>query len=173
MNLYLAELDSPIGPLKLVWSGNALRALDFDSAEDRFHRLLQAHYGAHTLRTAGVPDELRRPLESYFEGDLNAIDSVPVETGGTPFQKQVWAELRRIRPGTTSSYGELATRIGRPGASRAVGLANGSNPVGIVVPCHRVIGANGTLTGYAGGLQRKQWLLNHERAACIQLALPR
>jgi O-6-methylguanine DNA methyltransferase len=173
MDLYFAPFESPVGPLTLVWSGGALRALDFDTPENRCNRMLSAHYGACRLHAGSPPEDIRAPLEAYFNGDLSAIDSIRVETGGTGFQKQVWAALRTIPAGTTTSYGELAARIGRRGASRAVGLANGSNPVGIVVPCHRVIGANGTLTGYAGGLQRKQWLLNHERAACVQLALPR
>jgi len=90
---------------------------------------------------------------------------VPVRAGGTPFQRVVWAALREIPPGRTTSYGQLAARLGRPGASRAVGLANGANPVAIAVPCHRVIGADGTLTGYGGGIERKRWLLEHERAS--------
>jgi methylated-DNA-[protein]-cysteine S-methyltransferase len=101
-------------------------------------------------------------LAAYMDGELAALDSLAVSTGGTTFQKQVWRALREIPTGTTTSYGELAKRIGRPSAVRAVGLANGANPIGIVVPCHRVIGANGSLTGYAGGLQRKRWLIAHE-----------
>ena len=103
-------------------------------------------------------------MQAYFAGELDAIENLPVETGGTAFQRQVWAALRQIPRGQTESYGELAARIGRPRAVRAVGLANGANPVGIVVPCHRVIGANGTMTGYGGGVDRKRWLLEHEGA---------
>ena len=99
---------------------------------------------------------------AYFEGEITAIDKLPTATNGTGFQREVWAELRRIPPATTISYGQLAERIGRPKAVRAVGMANGSNPVGVVVPCHRVIGSNGKLTGYGGGLHRKEWLLRHE-----------
>jgi methylated-DNA-[protein]-cysteine S-methyltransferase len=112
-------------------------------------------------------------MVAYFSGELTAIDTLPVATGGTEFQRLVWSELRRIPCGASISYSELARRIGRPAAVRAVGLANGANPIGIVVPCHRVIGANGTLTGYGGGIERKRWLLAHERelAATCQMDL--
>ena len=97
-----------------------------------------------------------------FAGELSAIDDLPVESGGTEFQRAAWKALRRIPAGETRSYGAQAAAIGRPAAVRAVGLANGANPIGVIVPCHRVVGANGTLTGYAGGLERKRWLLAHE-----------
>jgi len=103
-------------------------------------------------------------MRAYFKCDIAAIDGLPVETAGTPFQRSVWRALRRIRRGTTISYAELARWIGKPRAVRAAGLANGQNPISIVVPCHRVIGSNGTLTGYGGGLPRKKWLLEHEGA---------
>jgi methylated-DNA-[protein]-cysteine S-methyltransferase len=105
-------------------------------------------------------------LDAYFHGDLRTFD-LPLHMAGTPFQKQVWQGLLTIPYGTTISYAELARRIGRPGASRAVGAANGRNPIGIIVPCHRVIGADGTLTGYGGGLDRKEWLLAHEARGII------
>jgi methylated-DNA-[protein]-cysteine S-methyltransferase len=101
-------------------------------------------------------------MRAYFKGDIAAIDNLPVETAGTPFQTSVWRALRRIRGGKTISYAELARRIGKPRAVRAAGLANGQNPISIVVPCHRVIGSDGSLTGYGGGLPRKKWLLEHE-----------
>ena len=101
-------------------------------------------------------------LRAYLAGRLDALDALPVDAGGTPFQRECWAALRTIPAGTTWSYRQLAAAIGRPAAVRAVGLANGANPVGIVVPCHRVIGADGSLTGYGGGLERKRWLLEHE-----------
>jgi methylated-DNA-[protein]-cysteine S-methyltransferase len=165
MDLYLDRMKSPIGTMLLVWEPGALRALDFDDHEARLHRLLRLHYGNYRLATnVGIPAELRDPIAAYFDGDLAAIDRVPVRTGGTAFQRQTWSALREIPAGKTISYGELAERIGRRGASRAVGLANGSNPVGIVVPCHRVIGANGSLTGYGGGIDRKRWLLRHEQS---------
>ena len=110
------------------------------------------------------PGGVSSALKAYFDGELTAIDGLAVCADGTPFQQTVWRALRDIPCGQTISYSTLARRIGRPTAVRAVGLANGSNPVGIVVPCHRVIGANGTLTGYGGGLDRKRWLLAHERA---------
>jgi methylated-DNA-[protein]-cysteine S-methyltransferase len=107
---------------------------------------------------------LSAAISNYFAGDLGVIDRLPVQTGGTEFQKEVWHALREIPCGTTTSYGELARRIGRPAAVRAVGLANGANPVAVVVPCHRVIGSNGSLTGYGGGIERKRWLLDHEKS---------
>lgn len=118
------------------------------------------------MRKAGIradPHGLTTAIAAYFSGDLHAIDEISVATAGTAFQRTVWRALRDIPCGTTISYGELARRIGKPDAVRAVGTANGANPIGVVVPCHRVIGANGTLTGYGGGLHRKRWLLDHER----------
>jgi methylated-DNA-[protein]-cysteine S-methyltransferase len=141
-----------------------LRVLDFVDCEERMQRLLTLHYGAQTAVESRESLGVKRRVEAYFEGDLTSVDSIAVSTEGTAFQKHVWAELRKIPAGTTLSYGELAKRIGKPGASRAVGLANGSNPIGIVVPCHRVIGSNGALTGYGGGIERKRWLLKHEGA---------
>ena len=163
MDLFIDRVPSPIGTILLVWEGDVLRALDFGDYEERFQRSMRIHCGDCRLKPERAPQAIRQPIEAYFEGDLTSIDRLPVKTNGTAFQEQVWSALREIPAGRTSSYGELAARIGRPGASRAVGLANGANPVGIVVPCHRVIGANGTLTGYGGGLDRKRWLLNHER----------
>ena len=132
------------------------------------HRLLRLHYGngAYTVTPSPAPRAVTFSLDAFFAGELEAIDSLAVRTGGTDFQRRVWDALRRIPAGTTTSYGQLATAIGRPDAVRAVGLANGANPVVIVVPCHRVIGADGSLTGYGGGIERKRWLLAHERA-CI------
>ncbi len=165
LRLLVDRFPSPLGMIRLVHDGQALRALEFHDRDDRLHRLLRCHYGTYRLEDAKAPGPFRLALEAYFAGDLQAIDDIPVETGGTPFQRQVWRALRDIPAGETISYGVLAQRIGKPQAMRAVGLANGANPVGIVVPCHRVIGANGSLTGYGGGLPRKQWLLSHERRA--------
>jgi methylated-DNA-[protein]-cysteine S-methyltransferase len=134
------------------------------------HRLLREHYGEYQLEKGAAPASVTRSLDAYFDGDLNALASVRTATGGTPFQRAVWRALRAVKPGTTKSYSQIAARIGRPTASRAVGAANGSNPIAIVVPCHRVIGANGALTGYGGGLPRKRWLLDHEREFSGQLA---
>lgn len=140
-----------------------LRALEFGDHESRMEQILGQHYGeSYRLEQAPVPAFIKGALQAYFDGDLQAIAKTRTATGGTEFQREVWKALRTIPSGTTISYGELATRIGRPAASRAVGAANGSNPIPIVVPCHRVIGANGTLTGYGGGLAHKKWLLDHE-----------
>ena len=127
-------------------------------------RLLRLHYGegAVELSAGDGSGAIIKALRDYIAGALEALDAVPVETGGTEFQRRVWRELRRVRAGTTLTYGELARRIGRPEAVRAVGLANSANPVSVVVPCHRIVGSDGGLTGYAGGLARKRWLLAHE-----------
>jgi len=164
MDLFLDQLKSPIGAIALISDGEALRVLDFVDCEERMQRLLTLHYGTQPVVESRESLGIRRRVEAYFEGELLSLDSIAVSTEGTPFQKSVWAELRKIPAGTTASYGELAKRLGKPGASRAVGLANGSNPIAVVVPCHRVIGSNGALTGYGGGIERKQWLLKHEGA---------
>jgi methylated-DNA-[protein]-cysteine S-methyltransferase len=163
--LTLEHVPTAIGTVLLLTDEqDRVRALDWEDYEARMQRLLRLHYGPDGVsvveRRSG--SNARRALEAYFAGELSALDSIEVETGGTEFQRSVWRALRQIRPGETMSYGVLANRIGRPRAIRAVGLANGSNPVGIIVPCHRVIGANASLTGYAGGVERKRWLLRHE-----------
>ncbi len=164
MHLTLSRYAAPEAELLLVTEGATLRALDFADYEARMRTLLQRHYGTVELVEGPLPATIATALDAYFAGDLTALDAVPVATGGSVFQKAVWAALRAIPPGTTTGYGALAAALGRPGAARAVGLANGSNPIGIVVPCHRVIGADGRLTGYAGGVERKAWLLRHEGA---------
>lgn len=164
MRLQLERLKSPMTTLLLVTDDEGiLRALDFAEKEDRMHRLLRLHYRQYTLRDGSAPASVKKALTAYFDGDIEALDEIQVATNGTPFQRKVWKALREIPSGTTMSYGRLATEVGHPSASRAVGAANGANPIGIVVPCHRVIGASGKLTGYAGGLSHKQWLLDHER----------
>ena len=167
MALKLDRMPTPIGIMLLVFDDQErLRALDWLDHEARFLSLLKRHYGQRNrdfaIVEANLPASLRVPMERYFGGDLGAIEMIPVHCHGSEFQKTVWHELRRIPAGRTISYGQLAARIGNPKAMRAVGLANGANPISIFVPCHRVIGANGTLTGYGGGLARKQWLLAHE-----------
>jgi len=166
LQLLMDRIDTPIGEMILVADreGN-LRAIDWTDHEDRMLRLLRRHYGAngYSLEPAANPYGLSDCFRRYFSGDLTALDRVPVKTAGTSFQREVWSALRSIPRGTTLSYKQLAQSIGRPKSTRAVGLANGANPVAILVPCHRVIGANGSLTGYGGGIQRKQWLLDHER----------
>jgi methylated-DNA-[protein]-cysteine S-methyltransferase len=161
------SLDTPIGRLIYACDGEgALRMLDWFDHNPRGQRLLDIHYGkgGYTLAPQHDPFGLTTRLVTYFNGDVHVIDDIPTATAGTAFQREVWRSLRDIPAAETISYGQLAERIGRPRAVRAVGLANGSNPVGVVVPCHRVIGANGSLTGYGGGLHRKEWLLAHERA---------
>jgi methylated-DNA-[protein]-cysteine S-methyltransferase len=164
--LTLDRVATPVGEVLLVTDGEgAVRALDFADYEPRMQRLLRRHCGTDPMLVHGrAPDGVRRAVEAYFSGDVRALDGVAVKTGGTAFQKAVWAALRAIPAGETRSYGQLAAAIGAPRAVRAAGLANGQNPVAVIVPCHRVIGANGTLTGYAGGLERKRWLLAHEGA---------
>jgi O-6-methylguanine DNA methyltransferase len=164
MQFQLEKYRSPLCELTLITDDDgALHALDFDGYEPRMRRLLRDHYGEIELKKGSAPDSLVRKLDAYFAGEIAALEDVTVATGGTAFQREVWQALRSIPAGETRSYGQIATAIGCAGASRAVGAANGANPVAIVVPCHRVIGANGTLTGYGGGLERKRWLLDHER----------
>lgn len=164
--LTLDRLATPVGEVLLITGPEgAVRALDFAGYEDRMHRLLARHSPGASLAEGCAPEGVRAAVLAYFAGDLTALDGLPVKTGGTDFQKAVWAALRAIPAGETRSYGQLASAIGSPRAVRAAGLANGQNPIAVIVPCHRVIGANGTLTGYAGGLERKRWLLAHEGVA--------
>ncbi|MDQ1453684.1 MAG: methylated-DNA-[protein]-cysteine S-methyltransferase [Acidobacteriaceae bacterium] len=161
------SLATPIGQLIYICdSQGALRMVDWSDHEARALRLLDIHYGkgGYTVAKQRDPFGLTTRFAVYFAGEIHAIDDIPTATAGTAFQREVWRALRAIPAAETISYGQLAERIGRPRAVRAVGLANGSNPIGVVVPCHRVIGANGALTGYGGGLPRKEWLLAHERA---------
>lgn len=161
--LTLDRVATPVGEVLLITGPEgAVRALDFAGYEDRMHRLLARHSPGAALVEGRSPEPVRSAVQAYFGGDLNALDGLQVQTGGTAFQRSVWAALRAIPAGQTRTYGQLATAIGAPKAMRAAGLANGQNPVALIVPCHRVIGANGTLTGYAGGLERKRWLLAHE-----------
>ncbi|OYX31812.1 MAG: methylated-DNA--protein-cysteine methyltransferase [Caulobacterales bacterium 32-69-10] len=163
----LSRLPTPLGTMLVATDAQArLRVLDWDTHTERMQRLLDRQYGkgAVRLQDGPAPEPLAGKLQAYFAGDLAAIDDIAVETGGTAFQRAVWAALRAIPAGQTWTYGRLAAHIGRPAAVRAVGLANGANPIGVVVPCHRVIGANGGLTGYGGGMDRKAWLLQHEAA---------
>lgn len=181
----LERLDTPLGQMLLACDEQGkLRIIDWFDYEGRMRLLVKRQY-------PGQPVELRETrslspaslaMQAYFEGEPDALDDLEVVTGGTEFQRTVWAALRTIPRGQTISYLELAERIGRPTAVRAVGLANGANPVSIVVPCHRVIGSGikGALVGYGGGLERKRWLLEHEHAIArtpavqpaLQAALP-
>lgn len=169
------EVETPVGPLRLVARGGALVAVDFlgempDGPEEAASVRLHRKRGGRPVPEGERRDDddvLRRAtaqLAAYFAGELTDFD-LPLAPLGTPFQQQVWAELRRIPYGTTASYGAIAARLGRTGhGARAVGMANGRNPLPVVVPCHRVVGAAGTLTGYGGGMARKQLLLELEGA---------
>ena len=139
-----------------------LRALDWEDYEHRMRELLRLHYGAVDLSDRPAPAAMRTALSGYFEGDLGQLSGVAWRIAGTPFQQKVWTALAKIPAGTTMSYGALAARIDMPKAIRAVGHANGSNPISVVLPCHRLIGADGSLVKYGGGLERKRWLLRHE-----------
>jgi methylated-DNA-[protein]-cysteine S-methyltransferase len=164
--LRLDRMKTPIGEALLVTDADGcLRLLDWSDYESRLQTLLRRQYGAVDLAPGRAPADMRRAIDDYFDGDLPSLRTIAWRTGGTPFQRKVWQALCAIPAGTTMSYGALAAQLGMPRAMRAVGLANGSNPVSVVVPCHRVIGADGTLTGYGGGLPRKRWLLTHEGAA--------
>lgn len=157
------RLPTPIGTALLVTDREGrVRAFDFEDFAPRMMRLLRLHYGAVALAAGPAPRAVKERIADYFAGGLEALAGLPCATGGTDFQRRVWAALRAIPPGTTINYGTLAGRIGQPAAARAVGMANGANPLAVIVPCHRVIGADGTLTGYGGGLPRKRWLLAHE-----------
>jgi len=165
VTLYLDEVDSPLGRMLLVTSPSGICGLEFADRRERLDRLLTRRFGdSRPTSRPGVLGAARRVRE-YFAGRLDALESLPLDTAGTPFQREVWTALRTIPAGTTWSYGDLAATIGRPRAVRAVGAANGSNPVAIIVPCHRVVGSDGSLTGYAGGVDRKRWLLDHEARA--------
>jgi methylated-DNA-[protein]-cysteine S-methyltransferase len=170
LQLLTDRIDTPIGELLIAadLQGN-LRALDWTDHENGLRRLLQLQYEEEQfwIEPAQNPHGLTDAIGRYFAGELDVIDNLPVQMAGTAFQREVWLALRTIPCGTTISYGALARQIGRSSAVRAVGLANGSNPIPIVVPCHRVIGSNGSLTGYGGGLERKRWLLEHEKCANI------
>jgi methylated-DNA-[protein]-cysteine S-methyltransferase len=171
MLLHYDEFDSPIGRLLFVSDGESICALGFPGYDRTIDAWLGRRFGAFDSKRGSDPQNLRSILRMYFDGDLHAFDATPVDTGGTTFQEQVWETLRTIPAGGTWSYSQLAMRIGRPRAVRAVGHANGQNPVAIIVPCHRVIGASSALTGYGGGLERKRWLLQHEGALSRELGL--
>lgn len=161
--LMLEPHPTPVGVALLVTDeAGRLRAFDFEDYAPRMRRLMRLHYGETPIEPGAAPSGLKLRIDRYFGGELQALDEVDWATNGTEFQRSVWRALTTIPAGETLSYRGLAERIGRPTAVRAVGLANGANPVAVVAPCHRVIGADGSLTGYGGGLPRKQWLLQHE-----------
>ena len=162
--LYLDRVKTPIGDLMLVADAHgALRMLEFHDKPERWRPAFKRRFDGAAFTEKTNPFGLARKLTRYFAGDLAALDEIETAAQGTDFQRACWKNLRRIPAGTTTSYGALAKKMGKPAAMRAVGLANGANPIAVVVPCHRVIGSDGSLTGYGGGLERKQWLLDHER----------
>lgn len=162
MQLLVERIKTPIGPLLITHDGKALANIAFADREERRAKELARDFPDAEVKRATKLTNLAAALTRYFDGEIRAIDKLPVVVFGTDFQKQCWAALRRVRPGTTRTYGDHASAIGRPSASRAVGAANGFNPISIVVPCHRLVGASGSLIHYGGGLERKRWLIEHE-----------
>lgn len=156
-------LATPLGEIAVVAARDGLLAVGFVDDDARLQRLLRRFHGELTVRPARDPVGACSALARWFDGDLDALGNLPRAAVGTPFQATLWAALAAIPRGTTTTYGALAASLGRPAAARAIGAANAANPLAIVVPCHRVVGADGSLTGYAGGTQRKRWLLAHER----------
>ena len=162
-----AVVESPIGPLCVAAHDGRTCLVHFGSNEHAARQWIERWYPLDTLTAAPNPGGAVSALGRYFDGDLDVLDTLDVELKGTAFQRLVWGALRGVKAGHTASYGEVANRIGSPAAVRAVGAANGANPIPIIVPCHRVIGSNGTLTGYGGGLPVKDWLLRHERVLLV------
>jgi methylated-DNA-[protein]-cysteine S-methyltransferase len=162
----LDRLATPIGVALIVTDADGiLRALDWEDYEPRMKELLRLQYGSVVLQDKSSPRDIRVALSGYFKGDLDRLNTIKWRVAGTPFQRKVWTALAKIPAGTTMSYGALAAQLDAPKAMRAVGHANGSNPISVVVPCHRLIGANGSLIKYGGGIERKRWLLAHEGVA--------
>ncbi len=162
MHLFVERIKTPIGPLLITHDGKALANIAFADRKDRRARELARDFPDADVKRAPKPTRFAAALARYFDGDIRVIDELPVVVFGTDFQTRCWKALRRVAPGTTRSYGDHARAIGRPSAARAVGAANGFNPISIVVPCHRLVGANGNLIHYGGGLERKRWLIDHE-----------
>lgn len=165
MRIDIATIDSPIGKLTAAAHGPRVCLVHFGPATSAVRSILRAWYPDAELVEHGNPGGAVGVLDRYFGGDLESLDELEVELNGTSFQRNVWLALRSVKAGLTMSYAQLAKRVGTPAAVRAVGAANGANPVAVVLPCHRIIGSNGSLTGYGGGLHRKRWLLNHEGVA--------
>ncbi|HYC56398.1 MAG TPA: methylated-DNA--[protein]-cysteine S-methyltransferase [Candidatus Binatia bacterium] len=157
------SIDSPVGRVTFALSDKGVCGLAMGEHWPRIRARLEERFPAARIVQARLPEQ-RTSLQAYFAGRIDALEDLDVDLEGTPFQGAVWRALRSVKPGRTASYGDIARRIGKPAAVRAVGLANGSNPVSLIVPCHRIIGSDGSLTGYGGGLDRKRWLLTHEGA---------
>ena len=161
--LLQCRLESPLGGLELWSTETGLCALLFEDHRTTIESRLIRRFGDNIPET-GDPFGACEALDAWFRGSSQALDLLPLDPGGTPFQKEVWSTLRKIPLGKTFSYGQVAEAIGRPSAARAVGSANGANPLPIIVPCHRVVGTRGALTGFAFGIERKKWLLDYERS---------
>jgi methylated-DNA-[protein]-cysteine S-methyltransferase len=180
MRVQYAEMSTPIGRIYPAWKGNVLLAIAMGETQNRIswtagdrpgnkidalRRDLERRYGPIVLERTNQRNGAMSSLARYFEGDVSALGKIRVDPGGTKFQSAIWKLLRTIPAGKTMTYGELAARAGCPGAARAAGRAVGTNPIPIAIPCHRVVGKSGSLTGFGGGLPRKQWLLEHEGGA--------
>lgn len=156
--------DHAIGPIHCVADGAILVAMEFGDPEHRLMPMLRARYGADVrLQPAHDLHDIATAIRGYFDGDIRAVDGLAVDGGGTDFQRQAWDALRGIPPGEVRTYGQMAALLGRPNAARAIGSANALNPISLVIPCHRLVGGTGALTGYGGGIERKRWLLAHEQ----------
>jgi methylated-DNA-[protein]-cysteine S-methyltransferase len=164
--LKIDHVESPIGTLAIAVCGDTLCALDFVDEDEMLARLV-ARFGAPRFVEAHDPAGHATRLRDYFAGRLDALDDIAVDAGGTPFQRRVWKALRDVPCGQTRSYRDVARAIGSERAVRAVGAANGRNPIGIVIPCHRIVSSDDSLGGYAGGLAKKRWLLEHEGALVL------
>ena len=159
-----APKDAPFEAVLYALDGDGLCAVEFAGYEARMDKLLKRRYGSYRFVESRNPRGFGTRIAAYLAGELEAVNDLPVNLGGTAFQQSAWLALRQIPVGKTASYAAQAARIGRPAAVRAVGAANGQNPVVIVLPCHRVIGSGGALTGFGGGIATKAWLLRHEGA---------
>jgi methylated-DNA-[protein]-cysteine S-methyltransferase len=161
------KIATPVGNMVLIAENGVILLLEFEDATGRVLREMKARFGTADCVPTENPFGLSDIIRDYFSGNLSVIDDLKTDGGGTSFEQQVWTELRKIPTGFTQSYGDIARKLGDINLSRAVGIANGRNPIAIVVPCHRVIGSDGSLTGYGGGLHRKEWLLRHEGALLV------
>ncbi|MEM7194727.1 MAG: methylated-DNA--[protein]-cysteine S-methyltransferase [Pseudomonadota bacterium] len=163
IELFRKTVTSPIGDIDCLFTKNHLIYLDFSDNHRRQSRILSHRNGRYSVTDYEDVFDMEARLTNYFSQDWDAFKGLPLAANGTPFQQAVWKELRRIAPGEAISYATLADRLGQPKAIRAVGSANGANPISLAIPCHRVIGKDGSLRGYAGGEDRKRWLLGHEQ----------
>jgi len=165
MTIEISTLSTPIGDVVAAHRDGRLVALELADRRERLDRHLRRHHAGATVSSAEAPRWLATALDGFFDGDPRAFDHLELAASGTPFERRVWDALLAIPFGATTTYGTIAAELGNPAASRAVGAAVGANPIAIVVPCHRVVGKDGSLTGYAGGIDRKRWLLQHEAGA--------